>query len=600
MKGNTAKLRRILAAAAGCILLLGSGAAAVRADEEISVQIIGSVSEAAESAGMELTDTAETEVLEEDGSDTAEPAETEVPEEEGSDSAEVQGAAKPQAEPEAEEAAEPQEEPETADAEEAEDAEEEESLVNASSDKVPSVLYRTHVQTYGWETDWKTNGVMSGTQGQAKRLEAIQIELTGADAAKYDVWYCVHAQHFGWLNWAKNGAEAGTAGFAYRLEGIRIRILPKGSGAPANEGSHTAAFYSKSSGPAMSQSSSGIAYNTHVQTYGWQDYAYNGAMSGTSGQSKRLEGIHIALTGQPYGGDVEYRTHVQTYGWQDWKKNGQMAGTSGQAKRLEAIQIRLTGEMAAHFDIWYRVHAQHFGWMGWAKNGARAGTAGYAYRLEAIQIVLKEKGSAAPASDLGGCRQTAAEAYSENREKTFPTLQSLGIPYGGAVDSKVDSELRKLYALASQQGIDIDSLSGFDRGYVITQYIGSFFSYRDGSHTAETMLDTGGGTCYAFADLTYCFARKLGLTDSWLTIPGRHIDHNNKTYGSLHRSVVALIDGKYYDLDSDIYYEMAGVYDQLVAEGYEVDPDVLLPEQISRAYADYLTGKTNTRPASVP
>ena len=571
-------------------------------------------------------------------------AEPEAVAAEAEEAEKLQEAEAPQETEELQETEEPQEAEETEVAEEAEETEED--LMQDSADEMPSVFYhthvqtygwetdwrengamsgtsgqskrlegieirtaggadlgiryRTHIQTYGWETDWKENGAMSGTSGQSKRLEAIRIELTGADADRYDVWYCVHAQQFGWLNWAKNGAEAGTAGYSYRLEGIRIQILPKGSPAPAAEGNHAAAFYSKNEGPGPEQSSSGIAYNTHVQTYGWQDYACNGAVSGTSGQSKRLEGMHIALTGQPCGGDIEYRTHVQTYGWQEWKKNGAMAGTSGESKRLEAVQIRLTGEMAVRYDVWYRVHAQRFGWMGWAKNGAMAGTAGYSYRLEAIQIVLTEKGAAAPASDLGGCRQTAAEAYSENKEKTFPSLQSLGIPYSDTVNNKVDNELRELYKLGAQQGIDIDSLSDYDKAYVITQYIGSFFSYAEGSHTAESMLDTGSGTCYAYADLTLCFARKLGLVNTWVTVPGRHINHGNRTYGSLHRSAISLIDGKYYDLDSNIYYMLAGTYDQLIAGGFDVDSDILLPEQISKAYADYLIGNTNTRPVTIP
>ena len=277
------------------------------------------------------------------------------------------------------------------------------------------IRYRTHIQTYGWENGWKTNGQMSGTQGQAKRLEAIRIELTGNDASKYDVWYCVHAQHFGWLNWAKNGADAGTAGYAYRLEGIKIRILPKGSSAPANEGKSQAAFYSKTDGPSYNSNTSGVAYNTHVQTYGWQDYVYNGSMAGTQGQSKRLEGIHVALVNPDYSGGIEYRTHIQTYGWEStWRSNGQMSGTSGQAKRLEAIQIRLTGEMANKYDVYYRVHAQKFGWMGWARNGEQAGTSGYAYRLEGIQIVLVPKGGSAPSASLGGNTQNTAAAFSQN------------------------------------------------------------------------------------------------------------------------------------------------------------------------------------------
>lgn len=141
-----------------------------------------------------------------------------------------------------------------------------------------------------------------------------------------------------------------------------------------------------------------VKYRTHVQTYGWQEYVKDGAMSGTSGKAKRLEAINIQLDDQPLTGSIEYRTHVQTYGWQNWVKDGNLSGTSGKAKRLEAIQIRLTGEMAQQYDIWYRVHAQHFGWLDWAKNGSSAGTEGYAYRLEAIEIRLVKKGEKAPGS----------------------------------------------------------------------------------------------------------------------------------------------------------------------------------------------------------
>ena len=268
--------------------------------------------------------------------------------------------------------------------------------IKVSGEKNLGIRYKTHIQTYGWENNWKKDGAMSGTSGQAKRLEAIRIELTGSDASKYDVWYCVHAQHYGWLNWTKNGADAGTAGYAYRLEGIKIRIQLKGSKAPAKEGTTNAAFYSKADGPSVNPTKTGVAYNTHVQTYGWQDYVYNGDMAGTSGKSKRLEGIHIYLTGQPYAGDIVYRTHVQTYGWQGWKKNGEMSGTSGEAKRLEGIQIYLTGEMATHYDLYYRVHAQTYGWLDWARNGQMAGTSGLAKRLEGINILLVPKGSTAP------------------------------------------------------------------------------------------------------------------------------------------------------------------------------------------------------------
>ena len=261
-----------------------------------------------------------------------------------------------------------------------------------------SIQYRTHVQTYGWEKEWTADGEMSGTSGQAKRLEAIQIKLTGEIAEMYDVYYRVHAQTYGWLGWAKNGECAGTAGLSKRLEGIEIVLVKKGEDAPGS----TEDEYITASGESNENL---IRYQTHVQTYGWQDWKYDGVMSGTTGQSKRLESIKIQLVDPKYEGSIQYKTHVQTYGWQDWVEEGDASGTTGEAKRLEAIQIKLTGEMADKYDIYYRVHAQTFGWLGWAKNGAKAGTAGYSKRLEGIEIVLVEKGGKAPGSTSGAYKE---------------------------------------------------------------------------------------------------------------------------------------------------------------------------------------------------
>ena len=252
--------------------------------------------------------------------------------------------------------------------------------IKLSSKLKGNVEYQTHVQDIGWQ-GWKSNGTMSGTSGQSKRLEAIRIKLSGEIANKYDVYYRVHCQDFGWLGWAKNGEASGSEGFSKRLEGIEIRLVKKGGNAP---GTTNNAFVRKS-----------ISYRTHVQDYGWQGYVYDGQQSGTSGQSKRLEGINIKLS-PSLDGNIVYRTHVQDYGWQDWKSNDAMSGTSGQSKRLEAIQIKLTGQVANGYDVYYRVHCQNFGWLGWAKNGESSGSEGYSRRLEAIQICLVPKGQKAP------------------------------------------------------------------------------------------------------------------------------------------------------------------------------------------------------------
>ena len=257
-----------------------------------------------------------------------------------------------------------------------------------------SIEYRTHVQSLGWEEKYKKNDEVSGSL-EGKRLEAIQIRLTGDISKHFDIYYRVHAQKFGWLGWAKNGEESGTAGYAYRLEGIEIQLVKKNESFPD---------YGKSD--AFKQKL--VSYTTHVQSYGWQEYTYDGGMSGTSGEAKRLEAIKIKLNNPKYSGDILYRTHIQTYGWEEeFKKNDEISGTSGLAKRLEAVEIKLTGEMEKHYDVYYRVHAQSFGWLGWAKNGEKSGTAGYAKRLEGIEIVLVNKGDSPP------------ERTNKNNEKAF-------------------------------------------------------------------------------------------------------------------------------------------------------------------------------------
>ena len=53
-------------------------------------------------------------------------------------------------------------------------------------------------------------------------------------AEQYDIYYRVHSQTYGWLGWAKNGESAGTEGLAKRLEAIEIRLVEKGGAAPGS------------------------------------------------------------------------------------------------------------------------------------------------------------------------------------------------------------------------------------------------------------------------------------------------------------------------------------------------------------------------------
>jgi uncharacterized protein YjdB len=85
--------------------------------------------------------------------------------------------------------------------------------------------YAAHVQGVGWMG--ATDGEVAGTTGESRRVEAVKAHLTGEMAAEYSVWYRVHSQSYGWLGWAHDGDEAGTTGLAKRAEAVEVQILPK-------------------------------------------------------------------------------------------------------------------------------------------------------------------------------------------------------------------------------------------------------------------------------------------------------------------------------------------------------------------------------------
>lgn len=223
------------------------------------------------------------------------------------------------------------------------------------------VKYQTHIQDIGWQ-DWKYDGTLAGTEGQSKRLEAIRIELEESD--KYSIMYRVHIQDIGWQDWRYDGEKAGTEGQSKRLEAIQIKIVEKKTRISVN-------------------------YSVHVQDIGWQNWKTEEKISGTEGKSKRLEAIKIELVTNIKNIKLKYRVHIQDIGWQDWKDSEEMAGTEGQSKRLEAIQIKL--ENTQDYSIEYRVHVQDIGWQDWVKDGETSGTEGQSKRLEAIQIRIISK-----------------------------------------------------------------------------------------------------------------------------------------------------------------------------------------------------------------
>lgn len=138
------------------------------------------------------------------------------------------------------------------------------------------VQYKTHIQDKGWESAWKTNGILSGTVGEWKRLEALNVQLTGDFPSNASIQTYVHVQNKGDLGPFSMGADAGSEGQGLRLESIRLVLN--------NMPGYT------------------LKYNVQVQNKGWlrsetddSTWFQSGETAGTAGEGLRLEGIRIKL-----------------------------------------------------------------------------------------------------------------------------------------------------------------------------------------------------------------------------------------------------------------------------------------------------------------
>ncbi len=165
------------------------------------------------------------------------------------------------------------------------------SIVLASTDSSKIKLTcSAHVQTYAWlnESVVDSQTVRVGTEGKAKRMEALEINIEAPEGVTLK--YRAHVQTYGWQNWVtadnKSGTNyIGTTGQRKRVEGIQIVV----EGLEGYE----------------------LKYRAHVQTYGWLDWvtAENSTdgltfietehkginYAGTSGVRKRMEALEIML-----------------------------------------------------------------------------------------------------------------------------------------------------------------------------------------------------------------------------------------------------------------------------------------------------------------
>lgn len=142
----------------------------------------------------------------------------------------------------------------------------------------------------------------------------------------------------------------------------------------------------------------GLNYRGHSQSIGWLEPVRDGQQCGTTGLGLRLEALKIT---PPEGWELDVLVHIQDVGdkiFRGVKKgtssgtgssaNDPIIGTTGQSKRLEGIQITPASKPDENLKIQYRVHVQDSGWTAWTDEGHYAGTRGKSRRIEAVQIKI--------------------------------------------------------------------------------------------------------------------------------------------------------------------------------------------------------------------
>ncbi|MBN1409384.1 MAG: Ig domain-containing protein [Spirochaetales bacterium] len=131
------------------------------------------------------------------------------------------------------------------------------------------IQYRSHVKGKGW-LGWVDDGSTSGTTGESRRMEALQVRFPHGSLDTWHVNYQAHVQGIGWMSWVKDGQTAGTTGEGRRMEAVKIKIqgLPWGYA---------------------------VRYRAYVEKNGWLGWVQNGAVGGTTGEGKRMEAIQIKI-----------------------------------------------------------------------------------------------------------------------------------------------------------------------------------------------------------------------------------------------------------------------------------------------------------------
>ena len=104
-------------------------------------------------------------------------------------------------------------------------------IINLNTTLTGNVEYQSFIEDSDFG-EWQKNGELTGTTGQHKAIQLIKIRLTDQLSEKYDIYYRVHSEKYGWLGWAKNGETAGAS--YYNIQAIEIKLYLKIDSAKKN------------------------------------------------------------------------------------------------------------------------------------------------------------------------------------------------------------------------------------------------------------------------------------------------------------------------------------------------------------------------------
>ena len=260
-----------------------------------------------------------------------------------------------------------------------------------------SVQYRAYIQGSKWSQGWKASGKTAGEQG--KRIEALQIKLTGDIAKKYDIYYRAYVSGHSWLGWAKNGGTAGSTGLNLAVSAVQVVMVSKGIiGPSAGEGTTVNAFRKTLDGIDISSWQSDLNIATVpadfviVKATGGKGYTnpyFNGQAYATLKSGKLLGIYHFAREATCGGTAVQEADYfVKVAGDYvgravlvlDWEANALVLGPSWAKKFLDRVYektgvrplIYMSKSPTREFD-WSSVAKQYKLWVAQYLNYARTG-----------------------------------------------------------------------------------------------------------------------------------------------------------------------------------------------------------------------------------